>query len=141
MRGVVGAGVAGFAVAGLVVWWGHGALFAGGGMPPMGHVYAIAIRAGAPPGAGMALLLWAVVGAAIQFAGGARRQLGVMLAAGLLLYHPAAGWAVLVGLALRYGLRRMREDQMQAFGAGMVAGEMLAGAPEAVQKGLRISGP
>ncbi len=138
MRGVVGAGVAGFAVAGLVVWWGHGALFAAGGMPPMGHVYAIAIRAGAPPGAGMALLQWAAVGAAIQVLGGARRQLGVMLAAGLLLYHPAAGWAVLVGLGLRWGpLRRMQPENMRAFGAGMVAGDMLGAAPEAVHKAWR----
>ena len=41
------------------------------------------------------------------------------------------------GLGLRWGLRRMRPEQMQAFGAGLVAGEMLGGAPEAEQKAWR----
>jgi uncharacterized oligopeptide transporter (OPT) family protein len=65
------------------------------------RVYVATINAGASPYVAEQLLIWAIPGAIIQFLGGPRRQLGVLLATGLLIAFPIAGWAVLVGIACR----------------------------------------
>ncbi len=117
-----------FLVAAVVVWLGHGAYFAADRVPPAGRVFAVAISAGVRPEAAAKLALWALAGALLQWAGGVRRQLGVMLAAGLLLLGPAIGWAVLAGLALRALLLRRGDryrDGMESFGAGVIAGDAL----------------
>ena len=119
------------AIALLVVAVAHAPLFAAGRLPPMDHVYAIAIRAGAAPDVVMRMLPWALAGAALQLAGGATRQLGLLFATGLMLLNPAAGWALLAGLACREFARRRlpaitAEDQ-RSFAAGTIAGDALYG--------------
>jgi uncharacterized oligopeptide transporter (OPT) family protein len=72
------------------------------------------------------LLLWAIPGAIIQFIGGPRRQLGVLLATGLLISFPLAGWAVLIGIACRIIWERFaKAEGMEVFGAGVIAGDAL----------------
>jgi hypothetical protein len=103
------------ALAVLVVALAHAPLFAAGRIPPMDHVYAIAIRAGA----------------ALQLAGGPMRQLGLHVATGLMLLNPAAGWALLAGLACReLARRRLRSvtpEDLRAFAGGTIAGDALYG--------------
>lgn len=118
----------GFAVAAGVVWQGHGAFFAAEQVAPAGRVFAVTIQAGIAPETAARLAGWALAGAALQLAGGVRRQLGVMLSAGLLLLNPAVGWAVLAGLAVRgLVLRRggHRRAELELFGAGVIAGDAL----------------
>jgi uncharacterized oligopeptide transporter (OPT) family protein len=70
--------------------------------------------------------MWAVPGAVIQFLGGPRRQLGILLATGLLIPFPLAGWAVLVGIVCRILWERFaRAAGMEVFGAGVIAGDAL----------------
>jgi len=117
-----------FGVAAFVVWLSHGAYFAADRVAPAGRVFAVAISAGLRPEVAAKLAVWALAGALLQLVGGVRRQLGVMLAAGLLLLGPAVGWAVLAGLALRALLLRRGEryrSGMELFGAGVIAGDAL----------------
>ena len=72
------------------------------------------------------MLIWAIPGAIIQFLGGPRRQLGVLLSTGLLIAFPVAGWAVLVGIACRAIWERFAKSEgMEVFGAGVIAGDSL----------------
>jgi hypothetical protein len=65
-----------------------------------------------------------VIGAIIQFLGGPRRQVGVLLATGLLIPFPIAGWAVLAGIAGRIVWQRFANAAgMEVFGAGVIAGD------------------
>ena len=67
-----------------------------------------------------------VAGAIIQFLGGPRRQLGILLATGLLLLFPLAGWAVLIGIVCRVVWERFaKAEAMEVFGAGVIAGDAL----------------
>jgi hypothetical protein len=97
----------------------------------MDHVYAIAIRAGTAPDVFMRMLPWAIAGAALQLAGGPTRQLGLLFATGLMLLNPAAGWALLAGLACReLARRRLRSvtpEDLRAFAGGTIAGDALYG--------------
>lgn len=134
------AGMFGFAVAGAVVWLGQGDYFAAGRVAPVGWVFVTTIQTGVAPGAGGQLALWAVAGAALQLAGGSGRQLGVLLATGLLLMNPAAGWAVLLGLGVRVWFTRRtrgtRRAEMAVFAAGMIAGDALANLADAANRTL-----
>jgi hypothetical protein len=69
-----------------------------------------------------------VPGGLLQLAGGSTRQLGVLLATGLLIANPVAGWGVAAGLAVRLawtrGLGRPGAP-LEAAGAGLVAGDAL----------------
>ena len=72
-------------------------------------MFAKTIAAGAQANLAYTLGLWALPGAIIQLAGGPGRQLGVLLATGLLINNAGAGWALLLGIALRiYISRRWR---------------------------------
>ena len=119
------------AVAVAAVAVAHAPLFAAGRVPPMDHVYAIAIRAGAVPDVAVRMLPWAVAGVALQLAGGAGRQLGLLFATGLMLLNPAAGWALLVGLACRAFARRrlpsLSPEDQRSFAAGAIGGDALYG--------------
>ena len=119
------------AIAVAVVWLSHAALFADGRVPPMDHVYAIAIRAGTAPDVFIRMLPWAIAGAALQLAGGPTRQLGLLFATGLMLLNPAAGWALLAGLACRdFARRRLpaaTPQDLRSFAGGAIAGEALYG--------------
>ena len=119
------------ALTGLVlVAWFHGHYFNRGLFPPIDRVYVAAIRSGIDPSLARRLLLWAIPGAILQFAGGVERQLGILFATGLLLVNAAAGWVVLVGLGVRIVVRRIygkaAEVPLSVFGAGCIAGNALA---------------
>ncbi|WP_432563846.1 OPT/YSL family transporter [Kineococcus sp. SYSU DK003] len=124
------ASVVGFAVAlGLValLWRSY---FADGQLPPVSIVYADTIAAGlGDPEVLRNLAIWAVPGALVQLLGGSKRQMGVLLATGLLVATPNAGWLVLAALVVRFVWVRRRgeqgETEMALVGAGLIAGDSL----------------
>jgi uncharacterized oligopeptide transporter (OPT) family protein len=97
--------------------------------PPVARVYAATLQSGVDPSLGTHLLLWAIPGALIQLLGGADRQLGVLLGTGLLVLNGAAGWAVLVGIAVRLVMTRIYGKRVAStlfvFAAGCIAGDAL----------------
>jgi hypothetical protein len=105
----------------------YAAFFQQGRFPPVVRVYAATIETGVTLGAARSLAAWAAVGAALQLLGGARRQLGILFATGLLIVNPAAGWAVLAGVLVRWWLARgggLAEGASSTiFAAGLVAGD------------------
>ncbi|MDT0323329.1 OPT family oligopeptide transporter [Streptomyces sp. DSM 44918] len=125
----------GFAVALGVVVIAWRTFFEDGRVPPVAEVYVATIETGLDPDTLRTLLLWAIPGALIQLVGGSSRQLGVMLATGLLVATPDAGWMVLGALAVRklYAWWRARgghsaedaENDLSLVGAGLVAGSSL----------------
>lgn len=125
------AGVVGMAVALVVVALTWQMYFATDQIPPVARVFATTIQAGVDPSLIQTLLLWAVPGAIIQAIGGPKRQMGILLATGLLINNPLAGWAVLVGIALRILYGRLRKDraaaetEMTIAAAGFIAGDAL----------------
>lgn len=119
-----------FVVAGVVVTLSYRFYFANNLVAPIDKAYAATIKAGAAPGVAHQLLIWAIPGALLQFFGGPKRQMGVLLATGLLLGGPAAGYVVLVGIVLRliwtrYSPKQWRAD-MEVFAAGVIAGDALS---------------
>lgn len=124
----------------LLTWRGY---FAAGLVPPVARVYAATIAAGVAPGVAPSLLLWAVPGGLLQLAGGSRRQLGVLLATGLLISNPLAGWGVMAGMAVRLawerGLRRPA-GSLDVIAAGFIAGDALTSFGDAVTRQQRLRG-
>jgi len=112
-----------------LVWYAHTFFFADNLLPPVARVYAKTIQAGAEPGIAGNLLMWAIPGAIIQLIGGPKRQLGVLLATGLLINNAMAGWAVVVGIALRIVIIRIWGERgrspMEVMAAGFIAGDAL----------------
>ena len=98
---------------------------------PVDRVYVATIRAGISVGIARSLAGWAIPGIALQLLGGAKRQVGILFATGLLIYQPLAGWAVLGGLAGRALWIRAKgvegRSSMEVFAAGVIAGDTLAG--------------
>lgn len=125
------AGVVGMAVALVVVALSWQVYFANDQVPPVARVFATTIQAGVDPSLILTLFLWAIPGAIIQAVGGPKRQMGILLATGLLINNPLAGWAVLVGIALRLIYRRVRKNkaaadtEMTIAAAGFIAGDAL----------------
>ncbi|MGY0058258.1 OPT family oligopeptide transporter [Streptomyces sp. LZ34] len=132
----------GFGVALVVVAVAWKSFFSDGRVPPVSEVYVATIKGGLEPGTMTTMLLWAIPGALIQFLGGPSRQMGVLLATGLLVATPDAGWMVLGALAIRqaYTMWRRRgltdpearkesdeqaENDLSLVGAGLVAGSSL----------------
>lgn len=128
-RQQLAAGMLAFIVAIPMVYFTYNSYFAQNLVPPVARVYVATIKAGVANGVAGQLLLWAIPGAIIQFIGGPRRQLGVMLSTGLLIFNASAGWAVLVGIALRVLLQRVWGDKVrngaEVFAAGCIAGDAL----------------
>ncbi|MEX3978285.1 OPT/YSL family transporter [Paraburkholderia sp. EG287A] len=117
-----------FLVAIPVVLLAHHAFFSNNQIPPVAKVYVSTIQAGVAPGILHSLLMWAVLGAVLQFAGGPKRQLGVLFATGLLIASPLAGWAVLAGIAIRLVIGRRNpaaRNGMEVFAAGVIAADAL----------------
>ena len=115
-----------FVIAGVVVLLSYRGFFAQNQVAPVDRVYVATIKAGASMYVAQQLLIWAIPGAIIQFLGGPRRQLGVLLATGLLIAFPIAGWAVLAGIACRAVWERFAQAEgMEVFGAGVIAGDSL----------------
>ncbi|MFD8457206.1 OPT family oligopeptide transporter [Streptomyces antimycoticus] len=132
----------GFGVALVVVAVAWKTFFSDGKVPPVAEVYVTTIKTGLEPGTMTTMLLWAVPGALVQLLGGPSRQMGVLLATGLLVATPQAGWMVLGALVVRqlYTLWRRRgiadaaarkesdeqaENDLSLVGAGLVAGSSL----------------
>jgi uncharacterized oligopeptide transporter (OPT) family protein len=115
-----------FVVAGVVVLIAYPGFFAQNLVAPVDRVYVTTIKAGASADVAWSLAMWAIPGAIIQYLGGPRRQLGVLLATGLLISFPLAGWAVLVGIVCRALWERFaKAEGMEVFGAGVIAGDAL----------------
>ena len=125
-RAQLGAEVLGFAVAAVFVLLTHGRYFEADLFPPVDRVYVATIEAGRDPALLRALLVWAVPGALAQWAGGGSRQIGILFATGLLILNAAAGWTVLVALAVRAFLVRRygsaAEGPMYVLAGGFIAG-------------------
>ena len=130
----------GFAVAILVVVVAWKPFFEDGRVPPVAQVYVDTLKAGLTDTHALTMMaLWAIPGALVQLLGGSSRQMGVLLATGLLVATPQAGWLVLAALAVRVGYARRAKrragsaDGQQAaadndlalVGAGLVAGSSL----------------
>jgi uncharacterized oligopeptide transporter (OPT) family protein len=130
-----------FVVAGIVVLLSYKSYFASNLVAPVAKVYVATIKAGATPGAAWQLLIWAIPGALLQVLGGPRRQLGVLFATGMLIVFPAAGWAVLAGVAVRLIYGRLRgapaQGEMEIFAGGVIAGDALTGFYTGVASNLR----
>lgn len=98
-------------------------------IPPVNFVYAATIESGVSSGIAIQLLIWAIPGALIQLIGGPKRQMGVLLATGLLLVNPIAGWAVLTGILIRFIIYKKNHNQdhqlMTIMAAGFIAGDAL----------------
>jgi uncharacterized oligopeptide transporter (OPT) family protein len=107
-------------------------------VPPVDKVYVATIQAGATAEVAKAMLIWAIPGAVIQLLGGPRRQLGILLATGLLIPNPMAGWAVLAGIAIRVVVTRVKGDSasgnMEVLAAGFIGGDALYGFGDSVSK-------
>ncbi len=115
-----------FLVAAAVVLLTYRGFFAQNLVAPVDRVYVATIKAGASAHVAWQLLIWAIPGAIVQVIGGPRRQLGVLLATGLLIPFPAAGWAVLAGIGCRLVWERFAGSEgMEVFGAGVIAGDAL----------------
>ncbi|GAA0502680.1 OPT/YSL family transporter [Saccharopolyspora thermophila] len=124
------ASLVGFAVATVAVAVSWQAFFGDGLLPPVAKVYAATIHAGlTDPNVLVTLLLWAVPGALIQLLGGSDRQMGVLLATGLLVATPQACWLVFGALLVRVLYRQRRGDkadeELNLVGAGLIAGDAL----------------
>ncbi|WP_223066309.1 OPT/YSL family transporter [Paenibacillus caui] len=122
-------GMIAFGVAVVVVTLTYHSYFAQNLVPPIDKVYASTIQAGTSSDVALKLLLWAIPGAIIQLIGGAKRQIGVMLATGLLIATPNACWAVLAGLLIRIVVTKLKgkeaETPMSILAAGFIAGDAL----------------
>jgi uncharacterized oligopeptide transporter (OPT) family protein len=118
-----------FVIAMPVVLLSYNGYFAAGLVPPVAKVYVATIQAGLDIGVAWQIFLWAIPGALIQLVGGPKRQLGVLLATGLLIAFPIAGWAVTVGLVLRLLLERFGGEKargpMEVMAGGVIAGDAL----------------
>ncbi len=125
------AALLGFAVALIVVFLSYQRYFSGGLFPPVDHVFVATIRAGAGGEVARHLLLWAVPGAIIQVLGGASRQAGILLATGLLVNNPVAGWTALAALIIRAMLARRFGREMESptyvLAGGFIAGSAVTG--------------
>jgi uncharacterized oligopeptide transporter (OPT) family protein len=120
-----------------VLWQSY---FRQGLIPPVAKVYADTVKNGlGEPGVLRTLLLWAIPGALVQLIGGVRRQMGVMLATGLLILTPHACWMVLAALAVRVGYRKWRgpraDEELNLVGAGLIAGSSLGDSAQILKAG------
>jgi len=113
----------------LVVALVHESFFQRDQFPPVVRVYAVTIEAGLQSGSASSLLWWAIPGAVIQFLGGAKRQIGVLLSTGLLILNPIAGWTVLAGIGVRLAISRKERSNgsgwLTVLAAGLIAGDAL----------------
>ncbi len=136
------AGMIGFGVAIVVVLFSYRIFFANGQTAPINAAYIAAIKAGISTQTALSLALWAIPGALLQVVGGARQQLGVLFATGLLIAYPPAGWMVAAGIACRLIVTRFAgagvRDRMEVFAGGVIAGDALysffSGATKAMRK-------
>lgn len=139
------AGATGLAVGWVMVALFYNVYFSQDLFPPVDRVYVAAINAGVDASVLQNILLWAIPGALIQAVGGSGRQMGILLATGLLIMNPLAGWAVLVGLLIRLVIERYyargaagedAETPLTIFAAGVIAGDAIWGFLSSVYRGM-----
>ncbi|MEW2353107.1 OPT/YSL family transporter [Spirillospora sp. NPDC029432] len=120
----------GFGVALAVVALTWRSYFEGNEIPPVSKVYADTVAGGLTDTSTLTnILIWAIPGALIQLIGGPERQMGVLLATGLLILTPYACWFVLGALAFRIIWGRVRgpeaSGELNLIGSGLIAGSSL----------------
>lgn len=107
----------------------HGAYFNRDLFPPVNRVFVATIEAGTSPEVLRRLLIWVIPGAIIQWLGGAKRQMGVLLATGLLINFPIAGWTAAAALITRVILIKVKgrgfQSTMYVLAGGFIAGSAL----------------
>src|SRR5213082_2406857 len=127
-----------FLIAIPTVYFAYPGYFSQDMVPPVDRVYVATIKAGATADVAQALLIWAIPAAIIQWLGGPSRQLGILLATGLLIPNPMAGWAVLVGIAICTLVLRVKGKEatgsMEVLAAGFIGGDALFGFFDSVIK-------
>jgi uncharacterized oligopeptide transporter (OPT) family protein len=106
--------------------------FTAGRIPPVAVVFADTIKVGLSDTSVLnTMMLWAIAGAVLQLLGGAKRQMGIMLATGLLIAAPNAGWLVIGAILIRVILVKWKgakaEEDLQLVGAGIITGDAFAG--------------
>ncbi|MCX4445885.1 OPT/YSL family transporter [Streptomyces sp. NPDC087866] len=123
------AAMIGFGVAIVVVLISYRMFFDNGQTAPIDAAYVAAIKAGPSMETARHLALWAIPGALVQIIGGSRRQLGILLATGLLITTPMAGWMVAAGIATRVLAPRLFgkdvKGDLEVFAGGAIAGDAL----------------
>ncbi|TXS44670.1 OPT/YSL family transporter [Streptomyces sp. OR43] len=123
------AAMIGFGVAIVVVLVSYRMFFDNGQTAPIDAAYVAAIKAGPSAETARDLALWAIPGALVQLIGGSKRQLGILLATGLLITTPMAGWMVAAGIAVRVLAPRVlgpkAKDDLEVFAGGAIAGDAL----------------
>ena len=123
------AAMIGFGVAIVVVLVSYRMFFDNGQTAPIDAAYVAAIKAGPSVETAQHLALWAIPGAIVQLIGGPKRQLGILLATGLLITTPMAGWMVAAGIAVRVIAPRVlgpkAKDDLEVFAGGAIAGDAL----------------
>ena len=129
-----------FLVAIPTVYFAHPGYFAQNLVPPVDKVYIATIKAGATAEVAKAMLIWAIPGALIQLLGGPSRQLGILLATGLLIPNPMAGWAVLVGIVIRISVLKFKgkgaSGNMEVLAAGFIGGDALYGFGDSMSRAM-----
>ena len=98
-------------------------MYAQGLVPPVSKVFVSTIEAGTNSSIVKELLIWAIPGAILQFAGGSR-MLGVLFATGLLINNPIYGIGVVVAVIIRLVVG---DEFMHIRDAGLIAGDGLFG--------------
>jgi uncharacterized oligopeptide transporter (OPT) family protein len=98
--------------------------------PPAAKALAATAKAAADPELAKWLLTWAPVGFILQLIGGPERQIGILLATGLMISNPPAGIAVLVTVAARLALVKVLgaeklKDVFYVGGAGSIGGSAI----------------
>ncbi|MDM0010071.1 OPT/YSL family transporter [Variovorax sp. J22G73] len=135
------AGMVGFAVAIVVVACTYRMFFANHQTAPINAAYVAAIKAGISGDTARNLALWALPGALLQIVGGARQQLGVLFATGLLIASPMAGWMVAAGIGCRLVAHRVlgaaARERLEVFAGGVIAGDALYSFFSGAVKSLR----
>jgi uncharacterized oligopeptide transporter (OPT) family protein len=96
-------------------------------IPPVSKVFAATIKAGLQPEILRQLLIAGIFGAILQFAGGAKRAIGILFATGLLINNPIYGAGLLVALLIRWPLEKKYKTELEIWGGGMVAGDGIYG--------------
>ena len=93
-------------------------------LPPVSRVFATTVQAVGNPAIITELAKWALLGAAIQFAFGSNKAMGILLATGLLIYSPLYGIGVLLTVIVRliWG-----NEWMEIREAGLIAGDGIYG--------------
>ncbi|MFJ8885297.1 OPT/YSL family transporter [Streptomyces sp. NPDC102402] len=135
------AAMIGFGVAIVVVLVSYRIFFDNGQTAPIDAAYVAAIKAGPSAETARNLALWAVPGAIVQLIGGSKRQLGILLATGLLITTPMAGWMVAAGVAVRILAPRVlgpkAKQDLEVFAGGAIAGDALYSFGNGVFKATR----